>query len=177
MESREMLEERRLMDYLFLMVESIFHEIYEIISVLEQDTRSERITQKEIISNNKKRILVQERELSSKEIKASLNSNNLIRTLMNLKSNLESVNHLSYSDEQILSLLSNLPHIEIEHYLRTLMKHRVSLLANISSIIYVIKALRSCGYGNPEKYNQLFYFIVKCSLSVIKTLIKTLIDH
>lgn len=153
MENREMLEERRLMDYLFLMVESIFHEIYEIISVLEQDTRSERITQKEIISNNKKRILIQERELSPKEIRESLNSNNLIRTLMNLKSSLESVNHLSYSDEQILSLLSDLPHIEIEHYLRTLMKNRDSLLVNISSVVYVIKALRSCGYGNPEKYN------------------------
>lgn len=120
---------------------------------MEQDTRSERITQKEIISNNKKRILIQERELSPKEIRESLNSNNLIRTLMNLKSSLESVNHLSYSDEQILSLLSDLPHIEIEHYLRTLMKNRDSLLVNISSVVYVIKALRSCGYGNPEKYN------------------------
>ena len=99
MENREMLEERRLMDYLFLMVESIFHEIYEIISVLEQDTRSERITQKEIISKNKKRILVQERELSPNEIRESLNSNNLIKTLEILKSNLEFVNHLSYSDE------------------------------------------------------------------------------
>ena len=78
-----------------------------------------------------------------------------------------------YSDNLILALLKKLPHIDVEHYIKTLMsKDRNSILTILVAIQELIKQFRGIGYGKPEQYNQLFYFIVRHSINLIKRILE-----
>jgi hypothetical protein len=173
MTKKELLEERRLMDYTLLVTENLFREMYIILSELDQKTRSARITQTEVEYKGCKKFLIQERELSTKELRAELEANNLIRTMEYVKSSLDVTDHLEYSDNQILDLLDTLPHIDTKHYFKTLLrKENSSLLTTMLSLQELIKRLRDCGYGKPEQYNQLFYFIVRQSINTLKKILE-----
>ena len=173
MTEKELLEERRLMDYTLLVTENLFREMYITLSELDQKTRSARITQTEVEYKGCKKFLFQERELSIKELRTELDANNLIRTMKYVKSSLDVTNHLEYSDNQILGLLDTLPHINTKHCFKTLLrKEDSSLLTNLLSLQELIKRFRDCGYGKPEQYNQLFYFIVQQSINTLKKILE-----
>lgn len=174
MSEKELLEERRLMDYTLLVTENLFREMYIILSELDQKTRSARITQTEVEYKGTKKIIIKERELSTKELRAELDANNLIRTMDYVKSSLDVTDHLEYSDNQILGLLDTLPHIDAKHYFKTLLrKESGSILTTLLSLQELIKRLRfRCGYGNPEQYNQLFYFLIRYSINLIKRILE-----
>ena len=173
MTEKELLEERRLMDYTLLVTENLFREMYIILSELDQKTRSARITQTEVEYKGTKKIIIKEQELSTKELRAELDANNLIRTMEYVKSSLDVTDHLEYSDNLILALLKKLPHIEVEHYIKTLMdKNRSSILTTLVVIQELIKQFRGIGYGNPEQYNQLFYFLIRYSINLMKQILE-----
>ena len=81
MTGKELLDERRLMDYILLVTENLFREMYIILSELDQKTRTNRITQTEVEYQKTKKIIIKERELTTKELKTELDANNLIRTM------------------------------------------------------------------------------------------------
>ena len=132
MTEKELLEERRLMDYTLLVTENLFREMYIILSELDQKTRSARITQTEVEYKGTKKIIIKEQELSTKELRAELDANNLIRTMEYVKSSLDVTDHLEYSDNLILALLKKLPHIEVEHYIKTLMDKKYELKQSLN---------------------------------------------
>ena len=171
MNNKQLLNERRMIDYSLLLTEAVVKEIHEILSELEQKTRSDRISQTEVNSNGKKHILIQERELTSQEISCELDNNNIIPVIQYVKNSLISINKLEYSDNQILELLDTLPHIEAKHYIKTLMNEDNSILVELPVLQELIIQLRKCGYGKPEKYNQIFYFVVKHSINVINKIL------
>jgi hypothetical protein len=173
MTEKELLEERLMMDYTLLVTENLFREMYIILSELDQKTRTNRITQTEVEYHGTKKIIINERELTTKELKTELDANHLISTMEYVKSSLEVTDHLEYSDNLILALLKNLPHIEVRHYIKTLMsKDRNSILTILVAIQELIKQFRGIGYGKPEQYNQLFYFLTRHSINLIKRILE-----
>lgn len=170
---KEQLEIRRFMDYLLFMTENLFHEIYVLLSSLEQRTRSERITQTEITFKGKTKILIKERDLSDKEIKDELYKNNIISVIEYIIKGLDSVNMLEYDNNQVLSLLNTLPHIKAKNDFKKLMNEEENnILVKILIIQNLIKQLKEVGYGKPEKYNQLFFFVVKQSINILKRILE-----
>jgi hypothetical protein len=163
------LNNRMLADILFPATIKVLNKLGDILTKLKNDTLYERTTvRKEITKRGKEINHIETRPLTKEEINAAITSHHLNQVISYIKDGLSQLNKESVSYNEISEILESCR--TETFYFEQCEKDGVcdDYGLQIINIKHAMNFVLEYGYQNPEKINNIFYFLANKSLHLFE---------
>jgi hypothetical protein len=164
------MDKRIFISYLFPMLVRLLENIENIITDLDNKTRTARVTTTD--RKRKDRVLkcISVIPLTTEQIQNELRSHNLTVIILYIKEGLYKVNQQTVPLEDVFTMLDNI-YIEPYYFKQCCVDCAENNLGlYIIDIIGAMHLSLSIGYGKPEKYNNVFAFLAWHTLNLFALL-------
>lgn len=164
------MDKRIFISYLFPMVVRLLQNIEDVITELDNKTRTARITTTERRIKDRVVKSISVIPLATEQIQNELRSHNLTVIILYIKEGLYKVNHQTVPTEDLFSMLENIyiPSYHFEQCCVACAENNLGLY--ITDIIGAMHLSLNIGYGKPEKYNNVFAFLAWHTLNLFALL-------